>query len=186
MKQLVVVDRAISGDKILRDRVMSTMNGYVERFKQQSIEKTASGYAVKAEITISKSLIENFIGVTFGAKGEFEGQTLLAEQSRRNAQLRAQELQSQARGQIFDRLFRGFPSDVFDVKFDKMRLSAKDINLIEIDYTVSFKPVFRKMLEGTLQALGARKCPSRSRSRDSRELSVSFAFSSFVGLWGNG
>jgi len=184
MKQLIIVDRAISGDQILRDKVMSTMNGYIERFQQQDAKRTPNGFTITAEVTVSASRIENFIGITFGGKGEFEGQSLLAEQNRRAAQLRAQQLQIQARGEIFDRLFRGFPSDALDVKFEKMRLSAKDMNIIEIDFTASFKPSFRNALDGTLRALGALACPSIPRSRESRELSVSRAFMTYSMKYG--
>src|SRR5688572_24932560 len=59
LRQLVVVDRAISGDKVLRDKVMSTMNGYVDKFKELGIQRSGSGYEVNAEITISASRIEN-------------------------------------------------------------------------------------------------------------------------------
>jgi hypothetical protein len=46
MRQLVIVDRVISGDTVVRDRVMSTMNGYIEQFTPKDIHRTNIGYAV--------------------------------------------------------------------------------------------------------------------------------------------
>jgi hypothetical protein len=125
MKQLVIVDRVISGDTLVRDRVMSTMNGYIEQFTQKEAHRTNTGYAVAADVTVSASRIENFIGLSVGSAGRVEGTTLLAEQNRRLAQLRAERLQAQARGEIFDRIFRGFPSQVAVVKVLHIGLAAK-------------------------------------------------------------
>src|SRR5437773_2623277 len=52
LKQLLVVDRAISGDRILRDKVMSTMNGYIESYKQKAVRKDTNGFSIDAEITV--------------------------------------------------------------------------------------------------------------------------------------
>ncbi|MGH9550251.1 MAG: hypothetical protein ACRD3W_12795, partial [Terriglobales bacterium] len=69
MRQLVIAERTIRGNSILRDKVMSTMNGYIDRFQQRDLKKIGSGYSVTAEITVSASRIENFLGVTTGGSG---------------------------------------------------------------------------------------------------------------------
>src|SRR5262245_8078191 len=53
MKQLVVVDRIVNQDTMLLNKVMSTMNGYIETFRQKGVRKTEMGFAVDAEVTVS-------------------------------------------------------------------------------------------------------------------------------------
>jgi len=166
MKQLVIVDRAISGNAILRDKVMSTMNGYIEKFQQKNIRRADNGYLIDADITVSASRIENFIGVTVGSGGAIEGTGLLAEQNRRQAQIYAEQLQAKARGEIFDRLFRGFPADVVDIKVRGMRLAASNLNTLEIDIEYSYKPAFIAALESTVKALALVKCTGAGGMRN--------------------
>jgi type IV secretory pathway TrbF-like protein len=52
MKQLVVVDRAVSADAIIRDKVLSTMNGYVEHFSEIKIVKEDGNVTVEADVTV--------------------------------------------------------------------------------------------------------------------------------------
>jgi len=158
MKQLVVVDRAISGDSILRDKVMSTMNGYIERFQEKSVKNSSSGYMVEAEITVSASRIENFIGVIAGGGGAFSGPLILDQQAKSFAQMQADRLQAAARAEIFDRLLLGYPSELYDIKLIKVNVSPSDPNLLVLDLKISYKPTFIKALEGTLRALAMQEC----------------------------
>ncbi|MBF0108783.1 MAG: hypothetical protein HQL76_06370 [Magnetococcales bacterium] len=64
MSQLVVVDRAISNNAVLRDKVMSTMNGYIDAIKERKVEKTTTGFSFTADISVSASRITNFLGIT--------------------------------------------------------------------------------------------------------------------------
>ena len=163
MKQLIVVDRAISGDKVLRDRVMSTMNGYIDKFSQTKINRTSAGYSVSADVTVSASRIENFIGVVVGSGGEIPGHTLLAEQNRRAAQARVDQLQSEARGEIFDRVLRGFPTAAMELKISSIGLSDNDPNVINVAIAIKYKPTFVKALVNTVKTLAKFSCGSNTR-----------------------
>jgi len=169
MIQLVVVDRAISGNTILRDKIMSTMNGYIEKFQQREIKRSEKGYEFTAEITVSASRIENFIGITTGGAGPIEGESLLAEQNTRRAQIQGGQLQVQARGEIFDRMFRGFPSDAIDIKVLGMKLSEADLNILQIKIEYAYKPTFVAALEGTLHALALHNCIRPSGNRNPKD-----------------
>lgn len=158
MKQLVIVDRAVSANAVLRDRIMSTMNGYIEAFQQENLVRTAGGFSMAASITISASRIENFIGLTTAVGGSVAGSAILGEQSRRVAQMNAESLQAQARGEIFDRLFRGFPTDAVEVRVISTSLSATNHEIIDVHIEVSYKRLFIKALEDTIRALGGTAC----------------------------
>jgi len=158
IRQLIVVDREISGNTVLRDRVLSTMNGYIERFTIRDETKTSIGFSVTADITVSASRIENFIGIVTSEGGAIDGSSLLAEQSRRLAQAQADTLRRKARGEIFDNVLRPFPSKALTVRTLGISLSDKDPNELRIAVEVSSKPSFVAALEGTVKALSNIEC----------------------------
>jgi hypothetical protein len=158
LRQLMVVDRVIDGDEIIRDRIMSTINGYIDAFRIKRIERAASGFVVEAEITVSPSRIENFIGLPIGGNGPIEGAKLLAEQDRRAAQTLAAKAQQNARGEILDRLFRGFPADDLALRVTEVTLPAEDSRILKIRFRYEYKPTFVNALTGTVEALAVHRC----------------------------
>ena len=151
MKQLVVADRAINNNEVLRDKVISTMNGYIDNLKQKSLTRTNDGFAIEAEVTVSASRIVNFIGYAAGTTATLRGDALSADINRENAQ-------RTARGEIFDRTLRGFPSKVMDVKILGIKPSDSNPNILRVDLEYSFKKSFEAELESTIRALGAVEC----------------------------
>lgn len=158
IRQLVVVDREISRNAVLRDRVLSTMNGYVERFVVQSETRADAGFSVKAKITVSASRIENFIGIVASEGGAINGEGLLAEQARRHAQAQADLLKRKARGEIFDNILRSFPSKAMAVRTLGIGLSDTNPDELRIAVEISPQPSFVSALEGTIKALSAIEC----------------------------
>jgi hypothetical protein len=122
------------------------------------------------DITVSASRIENFIGVAVGGGGQIPGSSLLAEQNRRLAQIQAEKEQANARGEIFDRLFRGFPAAAMDIRVLNISLSDKDPNVLVLHLRYNFKPTFIGALEGTLKALAVMECAGPSRTIEDWEL----------------
>lgn len=173
ISQLVVVDREIRGNAVLRDRVLSTMNGYVERFVVRDEVAVSGGFSLTADITVSASRIENFIGLVSSEDGRLDGNIILAEQSRRNAQAQAEILQRKARGELFDNALRDFPSKAISINVEGIKLSDKDPNLLDISVEVSLKPEFADAFEGMVSALSSAKCKTiqRGKSKEARELS---------------
>ncbi len=162
-KQLVVVDRVISGDTLVRDKVLSTMNGYVEKFEELGIDRSGPTVVVRARITLSASRIENFIGVAASGGGAFDGPLISNEQARRVAQASAEQGQAKARGEIFDRLFHEFPWGTHEIRLTKVNISDQDPNTLVIDLEQSFKPQFLRALRGTLEALAEYRCQTVAR-----------------------
>jgi len=164
LRQLMVVDRMIDGDEIIRDRIMSTMNGYIDAFRTKGIERAANGFVVEAEITVSPSRIENFIGVSTGGNGSIAGAQLLAEQDRRAAQTLATKAQQIARGEIFDRLLRGFPADDLSLRVTNVALPVEDSHILKIRFRYEYKPTFVNALTATVEALAAYRCHLRANT----------------------
>lgn len=157
-KQLVIVDRIISGNDVLRDRVLSTSNGYVERYREKNSKRTDLGYSVEAEITVSATRIENFLGVVTGGGGRISGPLIDQEVQRRIAQDRVMDVQSQARGEIFDRMFENYPMGAVELKLQKVSISPRDPNILVLELEQSYKPRFVQTMEETLRALSIHEC----------------------------
>lgn len=163
ISQLVVVDREISGNAVLRDRVLSTMNGYIEKFVVRREIKTGAEFSVTADVVVSASRIENFIGIVASAGGAFDGGSLQAEQARRQAQAQADILQQKARGEIFDNVLRALPSKAISIKTTGITLSDTGPEIIKMKVEITYKPEFIKALTGSVEALSAVKCPPQPR-----------------------
>lgn len=162
-KQLVVVDRVVSGDHLLRDRVLSTSNGYVEKYEEISSARDGDGFRVEARITLSASRIENFLGIVAGGSGEMDGSLFSAEISRRNAADAAVTAQGIARGEIFDRMFENYPMGAVSVSLTKSSLSDPDGKTLELQLKLSHKESFIRSLLQTLDALSVQSCTFEDR-----------------------
>lgn len=158
LKQLVIVDRIVNENEVLRDRVLSTSNGYVEKFLEKHTNETSLGYSVEAEVTISATRIENFLGVVTSGGGEFNGSLLSQEMQKQAAQLKAMNAQGIARGEIFDRLFENYPTDAIELKLLKINISPTNPNILILDIERSYKTSFVRVLEETLSALSLHEC----------------------------
>lgn len=163
ISQLVVVDREIGGNAVLRDRVLSTMNGYIEKFVVRREIKTGAEYSVTADVVVSASRIENFLGIVTSAGGAFDGSSLSAEQARRQAQAQADILQRKARGEIFDNVLRPVPSKALSIRTTGITLSNTESDILKITVEISYKPEFIKALTGSVEALSAVKCAPQPR-----------------------
>lgn len=157
-KQLIVVDRVVSGDKLLRDRVLSTSNGYVEKYEELSSSRDGDGFRVEARITLSASRIEHFLGIVESGGGQMDGSLFGAEIARRNATDAAVTAQGIARGEIFDRLFEQFPSGAAKVTLLQSRLSEPDGATLLLELGVTYHRDFVSSLTQTLEALSLESC----------------------------
>jgi hypothetical protein len=164
LEQLIVVDRAISDTKVIRDKVISTMNGYVEKFVLLDVQQNNAGFRIRADIGVSESLIQNFVGTTTGSDSTFDGGALFAEQNRREAQESIEQLRLQTNGLILDRLFRGYPTDVLNVSLDGIGLDDREPSVLNFDFVISYNQSFINALTSTLEALSNFECDTPPNS----------------------
>jgi hypothetical protein len=159
------------------------MNGYVDRLQQRIVEKTDYGVKIEAEITVSASRIVNFVGYSPGGSGDVKGGELSADISRELAQRKA-------RGEIFDRVLRGFPSSVMQVKIDSITPSEANPTQLVIQVEYSYKRDFQRLIEGTLKALGAQECRPEPRLGRRTDFAIAMANNSVqnacLGIQGGG
>jgi hypothetical protein len=179
MKQLVIADRAVENDKILRDRVLSTMNGYVDEFKvirsrtvPSAGEKTIE---IEADVKVSSSRIENFLGFTSGGKAAVNGGNLLADVQREKASRKA-------RTEILLRLFDAYPTNAIQVTINSIRPDAQSPDRVHIDFAVRPREAFLKQLRVGLKELGA-EVPSVEDAQRGFRNYTSFAAVCFSDLY---
>ncbi len=146
MQQLIVVDRAISNDDVTRNNILSTMNGYIEAFNETHSFVENRQYAVEADITVSASRMVNFIGITKGGSASVSGQSIAANRDSIAANRKV-------KGELFDRLFRGYPADDLDIAIKKVSLPENDIDHLYIDFAIRFSPAFINSLKSGLAAI---------------------------------
>ena len=82
MQQLVVVDRLIKDDKVVTDKIYSTLNGYIENFKVLEKSQETNLVTIKAEVTVSPTRIVSFAKVIGGTTTEIPGDIILGEAQR--------------------------------------------------------------------------------------------------------
>lgn len=145
MRQLVVADRTIENDSVLRDRVMSTMNGYVDNFETIKITGTGGEVAVEARISLSASRIENFLASP-GKASSVQGNLLAAN-------LQAETLARTARAQIFWRLLSPYPTNAFDIDVRRVDIDQQRPGFLKVEYVYSTDRQFLQSLRGGIKAL---------------------------------
>lgn len=158
LSQLVIVDRIVSENQVLRDRVISTSNGYVDRYQEQSLSSDEHGFSVDAAITVSATRIQNLLGVVTGGGGKVTGAMLGGEIQRRLAQQAALENQAEARQQIFERIFENYPLSSVNIELKNVSISTKNASVLILDLEQTYKKEFLQGLEETLSALAIHQC----------------------------
>lgn len=158
LPQLVVADRTIGDNTVLRDRVISTSNGFVEEYEELSVIDSDFGYQVKAKVTVSATRIRNFVGVTTSGSGGFEGTLLGAEIQRRELQIQAEENQRRARTQILERVFERWPLAAMELELVEIEIDPRDPTKLNLDIEQRYKQSFVDYLTSTLETLSIHTC----------------------------
>lgn len=146
MTQLVIADRVINDDKVVRDTVMSTMNGFIERFEPVRTYAEGTEIVIDAYVTVSNSRIANYLAPLTAAHAVVRGSDI-------SASMQAELLSSQARAEILWHLFSGYPGVALEITIDKVGLSDKNPNLIAVDYSMTTNRQFIAKLKEGLKAL---------------------------------
>ncbi|MGA1341692.1 MAG: hypothetical protein ACO33A_01400 [Hyphomonas sp.] len=147
--QLVVSQQVVENDRLTLDRISSTMNGFVSGFMPiRSFSENGSVF-IEADIIVSQSRIENFIGLTNGARTEVNSDNILAS-------MQAERLARTARAEMVAALFRDFPARALEAGPVSFSLNQVDPSLVDFSTEVRWAPGFLRSLEEGLNALGAR------------------------------
>jgi hypothetical protein len=147
LPQLVIADRRIIDDKVIRDSVLSTMNGFVESVQVLEQTRTNDSVRLKAQVQISASGIENFVLSSVKGNAKINSDSLLGDISR-------DDLARTSRSQIVKRLFEGFPSRAFDVAVKKVELDPGIRGQVVVTVELQANKQFIKNLKSGLNVIG--------------------------------
>lgn len=118
VEQLVVVDREMDQGEMVRDRILSTVNGFVRNFELVEVLRRQPDLLIRARVQIATSDIRNYVDYLVPSRESgFDGESVFGELERRRMQ--AESLRS-----IFHHLLRGIPLRRFLV--DVQELSPAD------------------------------------------------------------
>jgi hypothetical protein len=149
VRQLVIADRAVTESDVLRDDVLSTMNGFVERFEVLRERQDSSGITLDARVIVGASAIELYIARQRDPSGRaVDGDDLLGK-------LYAIKEQEERRALVVRRLLEGFPWQTSELRFDSIGLDASDREQATVSATLRTSPQFLRQLNQGLKSLGS-------------------------------
>ena len=150
VRQLVLAQRVVQNEKLVLDKVASTMNGFVNRFTPTA-ESVAGGLVtLEADVEVAESRIENFIGAASGATAQLDTNSL-------GASIQAEQASRRARSEVAAGLLFGFPQQTLIASAPKVALDPTDPNMVRISSTIQFAPAFVRRLKDGMRALGAER-----------------------------
>ncbi len=155
MKQLVIVDRVVENDELVLDRLLSTMNGFVEDFRDVRIAHDVDHYQVEADVKVSSSGVQNYLAAGKNGGLSIKGQALALEIEREKAQ-------RDAHGEIVARAFRGFPKDVVTVELERVAVADDDPDKLEIDLRVALDKGWLEGFENAIAKIALNKAPENA------------------------
>lgn len=145
--QLVIADRRIENDKVVKDSILSTMNGFVDSF--EVIRQTSKNGKVQLEskVTVSVSAIENFVLSRGKGSAKFDGNAVLGN-------LQRDDLVRASNSEIVTRMFEGFPSRAFDLQVKKITPDPKDRGVVLVTIDIRANKQFIHNLKSGLRTIG--------------------------------
>lgn len=149
--QLVIADRMIAGDSIVKDVVLSTANGFVEAFEQLALQQSADGMEMRARVTVRPSSISSFIAYNRpGSRSvEVDGASILA-------RVDAARVRREADALIMKRLQEGYPEKVISGSVVRIEQDAKSPDSLQLTLRLEIDTNWVRQVIAGAQAIGAK------------------------------
>jgi hypothetical protein len=148
-KQLVIADRAVSGDSLVRDEVLSTLNGFIEGFDvvSQTTTKSGSDWTMQARVVVSPSAMTQYIAPKNGGESSanVKGDVIFAD-------IAAVRARREVNTKLYERLMDGFPWQAYDLSIEKVTLDAES-ERVKVSVAAELNGAFREQLKSSLIAL---------------------------------
>ena len=160
MEQLVITDRKIVNDEIVRDETISTLNGFIKKRKILETRKSNGQVEVEAIITVSEKQVTNYIGDISPGNDQQNGTNI--DGSTLGSEIERQRSAADASRFMIEHFLRGFPLNAFDVRIKSATLSPRDNNILQVVTSIRLKPALVKALSQSLKRIAI------DRTSDSR------------------
>ena len=148
LEQLVVTDRKIVNDELVRDETISTLNGFIKKRKILATRKVDGQVEVDAQITVSRKQITNYIGEHSADQSgsNIDGNSL-------GSEIERQRSAAKSSNALIQRLMRGFPLNATDVRIKSVKVSREHRDFLEVVVQLKFKKDFLEALAETAKAM---------------------------------
>jgi len=114
LEQLVLADRKIENGQLVRERLLSTVNGFIQGFEVIQLLEREPEYLIRARVTVAKADIENYVDYLGASKRSgIDGESIFGEIARR-------KMQASSLRRILRRLVKGVPLYRFSVNVDEI------------------------------------------------------------------
>jgi hypothetical protein len=162
--QLVIADRRIENDRVIRDSILSTMNGFVDSFEVIKQTSERGKVRLEAKITVSVSGIENFVLSSGKGSAKFDANAVLGN-------LQRDDLMRASNSEIVSRLFEGFPGRAFEVQVKKIIPDPQKRGFVSATVEIRANMQFIRNLKIGLKTIGH---PGRDNHKTPDLLEVCF------------
>ena len=144
--QMVIADREVRVDELVRDDVRSTLNGYVERFELLGQEVVGEEHVVKARITVSPTRVAASIGSKRIAPLQaIDGEGI-------GAAVVAKRLKDSTTAVMIARLLEGFPNQAIHARLRGVKVDVER-ETVRIQYEMGVAGDFIDQLRAGFEAL---------------------------------
>lgn len=150
VEQLVISQQVVKNDKLVMDRIISTMNGFVSQFAPVRTWTEKGSVLIEADIVVSETRITNFVSLTKIGRTAVNSDNILAA-------AQAEKLAQKTRGEMLAALFQGFPGRApLEASPLSIAMNKADPDFLDVETTVRFAPGFISSLRAGLKTLGAK------------------------------
>jgi hypothetical protein len=154
--QLVIADRAVSFDSVLKDDVISTVNGFVEGFEILAERSSGESIELDALVVVSEGGMERFFARKGNTTpGKVDGDGILAS-------IQAIQAFEASRAEILNRLLNGFPTEAVDLVIENVLPDAEKRYRILVFGRARIADGFVRQLKSGFDALAQDRCPDSS------------------------
>ena len=157
LPQIVFADREIKNDELVRDQVMSSMQGHaksVVTIEQKVVDGRVQG---RYNVTISTREIENFIRYrrSSGSSSQIDGEAL-------GAELQREQESRVFRDNYVRRLVQGFPSQMVQSKVTGLKPTS-DLSEVEVSVVWRLNPNWVRTMHQSLEQISCTTKLNRDR-----------------------
>lgn len=119
VSQFVVSDLRISGDSIVKDDLISTLNGFVKDFQQLDVQNINGAWVIRAQVTVGASEVLNFVSRPTSNKSiDVNGIAILAA-------VKGRQESVQANGRLIRHLLEDYSATAINSVVDSIRVNAQ-------------------------------------------------------------
>jgi hypothetical protein len=135
IEQLVISQQVVKNDRLTRDKIISTMNGFVSQFTPVRRYSDNGIMVIEADVIVSKKRVENFVGLEKGNRANIKSENIIAA-------AQAEKLARTIRAEIAIAMLQDLSGDMLEISSAKFAPNQDNPDMldmtVEIDWSHDF------------------------------------------------